>query len=188
MPDQETARERVLEAAGELFYARGVQAVGMDAVRGGSGVSLKRLYQLFPSKEALVLAYLRQRDARWRRALAEHVDTRAAPEEKIVAVFDWLHRWFSEPGFRGCAFVNSFGELGATSAEVAEEARHHKQAFHDYLTGLVTASGRPAALADQLALLAEGAITTAAISGTPEPADRARDAARLLMDATARTA
>lgn len=104
MPDQETARERVLEAAGELFYARGVQAVGMDAVRGGSGVSLKRLYQLFPSKEALVLAYLRQRDARWRRALAEHVDTRAAPEEKIVAVFDWLHRWFSEPGFRGCAF------------------------------------------------------------------------------------
>ncbi|MFF9072334.1 TetR/AcrR family transcriptional regulator [Streptomyces sp. NPDC014646] len=156
----------------------------MDAVRNGSGVSLKRLYQMFPSKETLVLEYLQQRDSQWRRALADHVDAQATPEDGIVAVFDWLYQWFSEPDYRGCAFINSFGELGAISAEVAEQARHHKKAFHDYLTGLVKASGRPAELADQLALLAEGAITTAAISGTPEPAHQARDAARLLMHAS----
>ncbi|MFI0462873.1 TetR/AcrR family transcriptional regulator [Saccharopolyspora sp. 5N102] len=181
MLDQETARERVLEAAEELFYSRGIQAVGMDAVRNASGVSLKRLYQVFPSKEALVREFLHYRDLRWRRALAVHVDAQPTPEERIVAVFDWLHTWFSEPDYRGCAFINSFGELGAVSAEVAEQARQHKQAFQDYLAGLVAATGRPAELAEQLALLAEGAITTAAISGSPEPALRARDAARLLM-------
>ncbi|AEW99193.1 TetR/AcrR family transcriptional regulator [Streptantibioticus cattleyicolor] len=187
MLDHETARTRVLEAAEELFYGRGVQAVGMDAVRHASGVSLKRLYQLFPSKEELVLEFLRQRDARWQRALADHVDARPTPEERITAVFDWLHTWFSDPGYRGCAFINSFGELGAVSPEVAEEARHHKKTFHDYLAGLVAAAGRPAGLAGQLALLAEGAITTAAIFGTPEPAHQARDAALLLLRTPAST-
>lgn len=182
--DREAARERVLEAAGELFYSRGIQAVGIDAVRNASGVSLKRLYQVFPSKEALVLEFLQQRDSRWQRALAAYADVQPTPEERIAAVFDWLYKWFSEPDYRGCAFINSFGELGAVSPGVAEQARHHKKAFHDYLAGLVTASGRPAALADQLALLAEGAMITAAIFGTPEPAHRARDAAHLLVHHT----
>jgi AcrR family transcriptional regulator len=62
--DSSVARERALDAAEELFYGRGVQSVGMDDVRGASGVSLKRLYQLFPSKEQLVEAYLERRDAR----------------------------------------------------------------------------------------------------------------------------
>lgn len=183
MLDQETARERALEAAEELFYSRGIQAVGMDAVRNASGISLKRLYGLFPSKEELVLEFLRQRDSRWQHALAGYVDAQPRTEERITAVFDWLYLWFSEPDYRGCAFINSFGELGAVSPEVAEQARHHKKAFHDYLAGLVRTSGRPAELADQLALLAEGAITTAAIFGTPEPAHQARDAARFLMHA-----
>ncbi|NEW76643.1 TetR/AcrR family transcriptional regulator [Streptomyces rhizosphaericus] len=181
MLDRESAREHVLEAAEELFYGRGIQTVGMDAVRDASGVSLKRLYQLFPSKEELVLEFLRQRDARWQRALADYADARPTPEERITAVFDWLYTWFSEPDYRGCAFINSFGELGAVSHEVAEQARHHKKIFHDYLAGLVAAAGHPAELADRLALLAEGAIITAAIFGTPEPAHQARDAARLLM-------
>ncbi|MET7794573.1 helix-turn-helix domain-containing protein, partial [Micrococcus luteus] len=68
------AREQALDAAEELFYARGIQTVGMDDIRGASGVSLKRLYQLFPAKELLVEAYLERRDVRWRRRLTEHVD------------------------------------------------------------------------------------------------------------------
>ncbi|KFG71183.1 TetR/AcrR family transcriptional regulator [Streptomyces mutabilis] len=186
MTDDEAARARALDAAEELFYARGVQAVGMDAVRNASSLSLKRLYQLFPSKEALVLQFLRRRDERWRQALARHVDTRTAPDERLLAVFDWLHAWFREPGFRGCAFINSFGELGGVSADVAEQARHHKQAFRDYLADLVAASGLPADLADQLLLLAEGAITTAAITGTAAPAVHARTAALALLRAHAR--
>ncbi|GHI02037.1 TetR family transcriptional regulator [Streptomyces cellostaticus] len=181
MAEQEPTRQRVLDAAGELFYSRGIQTVGMDAVRNASGVPLKRLYALFPSKDALVLEFLRQRDAQWLRALAGHVDAQPTPEERITAVFDWLYAWFSEPGYRGCAFINSFGELGAVSPQVAEQARHHKQAFHAYLTDLVEAAGRPAELAGRLALLAEGAIVTAALFATPEPARQARDAAHALL-------
>lgn len=175
------AEVRVLDAAEELFYARGLQAVGMDAIRGASGVSLKRLYQLFPSKDVLVEAYLRRRDERWRAALARHAEALPAGRERVLAVFDWLERWFAEDGFRGCAFVNSFGELGGVSPAVAEAARAHKDAFRRYLCDLVTEAGAPAPVGGQIALLAEGAIVTAAVSGDPGAARTAREAASVLL-------
>ena len=145
--DSAVARERALDAAEELFYGRGVQSVGMDDVRGTSGVSLKRLYQLFPAKELLVEAYLERRDTRWRGQLAE------------------------------------YAELGATSERVAGQVRAHKRAFRDYLGALVAAAGRPDALAGQLFLLAEGAMVTAGVTRSAEPAAEAREAARRLLDA-----
>ena len=117
------ATDRLLEAAEDLFYAHGVQAVGMDAVRARSGVSLKRLYQSFPSKNDLVEAYLRRRDERWRASLRDFVHARG---DDPLAVFDWLGNWFAEPGFRGCAFVNSFGEFGEPAPGIAAVIRKHK--------------------------------------------------------------
>ncbi|MFK8906063.1 TetR/AcrR family transcriptional regulator [Streptomyces sp. YS-3] len=181
--DTAVARERVLDAAGTLFYGRGVQSVGMDEIRAASGVSLKRLYSLFPAKEQLVEAYLERRDTVWRGRLAQEVESRAHPEERLLAVFDHLHRWFGEPGFRGCAWINAHGELGASSARVAAQARAHKSVFRAYLGSLVADAGLPERLADQLALLAEGAMVTAGIFGTGEPALRAREAAQALVAA-----
>lgn len=172
-----------LDAAEELFYSRGVHAVGMADIRDASGVSLRRLYQLFPHKEELVTAFLDRRDGVWRARLAEHVDRQTDPDLRVLAVFDWLHTWFSEPGFRGCAWVNCFGELGGTSPAVAQLARDHKAGFRRDLRALVRAAGRPVSLADHLLLLAEGAITTAAISGASLPARQAKAAARQLMQA-----
>jgi AcrR family transcriptional regulator len=177
------AREQALDAAEELFYGRGVQTVGMDDIRGASGVSLKRLYQLFPAKEQLVVAYLERRDIRWRQRLAEHVDRQGEPEQRVLAVFDWLGLWFAEPGFRGCAWINSYGELGATSPRVNAQVRAHKQAFKKYLADLVTDAELPAPLTDQLYLLAEGAMVTAGITGNADPAEQAGEAARLLVAA-----
>ncbi|MFE5585787.1 TetR/AcrR family transcriptional regulator [Kitasatospora sp. NPDC056531] len=181
--EYEDPRTRILDAAEELFYGQGVQAVGMDAVRAASGMTLRRVYQHFPSKNDLVEAYLRRRDGRWRASLAVHVaGAGGTPRDQVLAVFDWLGRWFAEPGFRGCAFVNAFGELGATTPAVAAAARHHKEEFAGYLAGLVEAAGAPPATAGHLALLAEGAITTAAIHGDPGAAADAKEAARLLLD------
>ncbi|MEU7281695.1 TetR/AcrR family transcriptional regulator [Streptomyces sp. NPDC045431] len=181
--DGEATRERILDAAEELFYGRGVRAVGMDAVRSASGVTLRRLYQLFPSKATLVEAYLLRRDTRWRDALAAYVDgVDGTPAARVLAVFDWLGRWFEEPGFRGCAFVNAFGELGS-SPEVARAARAHKEAFRRQVDDLVAEAGAAPAAGAQIALLAEGAITTAALTGSSEPARQAREAARLLLTA-----
>ncbi|MFJ8473464.1 TetR/AcrR family transcriptional regulator [Kitasatospora sp. NPDC094011] len=184
--DQPDPRTRILDAAEELFYGQGVQAVGMDAVRAASGLTLRRVYQHFPSKNELVEAYLLRRDARWRASLAVHVARAGGtPRDQLLSVFDWLGRWFAEPGFRGCAFVNSFGELGATSPAVAAAARHHKEEFAGFLAGLVEAVGAPPATALQLALLAEGAITVAAVHGDPSAAADARAAAGVLLDAAA---
>ncbi|MFF3469064.1 TetR/AcrR family transcriptional regulator [Streptomyces sp. NPDC002619] len=181
--DNAVAREQALDAAEKLFYGRGIQSVGMDDIRGASGVSLKRLYQLFPAKERLVEAYLERRDIRWRQRLAEHVDRRQEPAERILAVFDWLRQWFAEPDFRGCAWINSYGELGTTSPRVTTQVKAHKAAFKDYLGGLVADAGLPSPLADQLYLLAEGAMVTAGITRSTEPAEQAAEAARLLMEA-----
>jgi AcrR family transcriptional regulator len=179
--DSAVAREQALDAAEELFYARGIQSVGMDDIRGTSGVSLKRLYQLFPAKEQLVEAYLERRDVRWRGRLAEFVAGWEDPEQRILAVFDWLERWFGEHGFRGCAWINSYGELGATSARVAERVRAHKQAFRDYVGGLVADARLDPALAEAVYLLAEGAMVTAGITGSTAPAAQAREAVRMVL-------
>ncbi|MEA5367491.1 TetR/AcrR family transcriptional regulator [Amycolatopsis sp., V23-08] len=170
------ATDRLLEAAEELFYAHGVQAVGMDAVRARSGVSLKRLYQCFPAKNDLVEAYLLSRDERWRRSLREFVHARG---DDPLAVFDWLHDWFREPGFRGCAFVNSFGEFGQPAPGIAAAIRKHKDELRTYLRGLVRDHG----VADQLFSLVEGATVLAAITGDPGEASTARAAAKVLLAA-----
>jgi len=179
--DTEAATTRTLDAAEKLFYAKGIHAVGMDDIRDEAGVSLKRLYQLFPNKERLVTAFLQRRDVHWRGRLATHVSRAADADARLLAVFDWLGSWFREPGFRGCAWVNSFGELGATSPAVAAEARRHKDAVHAYLRELVAAAGRPRELADHLFLLVEGATTVAAISGSAAPARQAGTAAAELL-------
>lgn len=179
--DPATAREQALDAAEKLFYGRGVRSVGMDDIRSASGVSLKRLYQLFPAKEQLVEAYLERRDVRWRGRLAEFVARREDPSDRILAVFDWLEGWFGEPGFRGCAWINAYGELGAGSERVARQVRAHKEAFRDHLAALVAGAGLPAGLTGPLFLLAEGAMVTAGITGSAGPAAEAREAARHLL-------
>ena len=181
--DSAVAREQALDAAEKLFYGRGIQSVGMDDVRGTSGVSLKRLYQLFPAKEQLVEAYLERRDERWRGRLAAYVEAHEDPRRRILAVFDWLELWFGEDDFRGCAWINAYGELGATSARVLTQVGAHKRAFRDYLGSLVSAAELPAVLAGQLYLLAEGAMVTAGIARSTEPAGQARAAAEVLLEA-----
>lgn len=172
-------RETLLDAAERLFYERGVQAVGMDEVRAASGLPLKRIYRFFPAKEALVVAMLQRRDQRWRSDLVAYVERVAQPRARVLAVFDWLADWFARPGFRGCAWINAFGELGTSSPAVLAEVRSHKQAFYDQIEVWVEATGVPVASA--VFLLAEGAMVTAGISGDPASAGHARAAVATLL-------
>ncbi|WP_017572413.1 TetR/AcrR family transcriptional regulator [Nocardiopsis halotolerans] len=172
-------REALLDAAEALFYERGVQAVGMDAVREAAGLSLKRIYALFATKEDLVVEVLRRRDRRWRASLTEYVEPREDPRERVLSLFDWLERWFAEPGFRGCAWINAYGELGSASPAVLAEVRSHKRAFHDQIASWVNAATD--APAEPVCLLAEGAIVTASITGDPGAARAGQEAARALI-------
>ena len=122
------------------------------------------------------------RHRKWTDGVASAVARETQPRERLLAVYDFLASWFTEEDFRGCAFINSFGELGGTSPRVAEIVRSHKDDFQKYLSGLTAEMGAPPALAPQLAILADGAQTTAAISGSAEPARQAREAAEVLID------
>ena len=176
-------RDLIVAAADRLFYRRGIQSVGMDEVRTESGVPLKRLYAAFPSKDALVLEVLRTRRQTWDAGLAAAASTAATAEARLLAVYDFLDDWFRTDDFRGCGFINAFGELGAVSPAVAGIAQQQKDDFQAYVSRLVEQLGAPPLLAAQLALLAEGAQTTAAISGRPDAAAQARAAAETLIGA-----
>jgi AcrR family transcriptional regulator len=182
MTDIASDRDRIIEAAERLFYTRGIQAVGMDAVRTEAGVPLKRLYAAFPSKDALMIAVMQYQTGIWDSGIAAAAENASTPEQKLLAIFDFLDGWFRTDTFRGCGFINAFGELGASSPGVAEVAHGQKEAFQRYVQGLVSELGAPPALAPQLALLAEGAQTTAAISGVPDAAAHARAAAKTLIE------
>lgn len=173
----------VIEVADRLFYERGIQAVGMAELRREVDLPLKKLYALFPSKQAIVFAVLDRRHRIWTAGLQKRIDATADPRRKLLAVYDYLADWFAEDSFRGCAFINAFGELGSQSPDIAERTREHKESFQRVLAGLVADAGGNPALAPQLALLAEGAQTTAAISGSPEAAQQARQAAEILINA-----
>ncbi|WP_338703476.1 TetR/AcrR family transcriptional regulator [Streptomyces sp. Q6] len=165
---------------GRLPGERGVRGVGMDEVRAASGLPLKRIYRLFAAKDDLVVAMLARRDIRWRGDLTAFVEQVEDPRERVLAVFDRLARWFAEPGFRGCAWINIHGELGSTSEAVLAEVRSHKREFHDQLARWARAAG--VTRTEPLFLLAEGAIVTAGITGDPTAAAHAREAAAVLLD------
>lgn len=176
-------REQVLDAADRLYYSRGIQAVGMDELRAAAGVPLKRLYRLFASKDAIVAEVLRRRHALWEEGLTAAVIAAGTPRDRLLAIYDYLAGWFAQGDFHGCMFINAFGELGGCSSEVADLTREHKAGFQAYVAELVEVAGGPPVLAAQLAILAEGAQTTAAISGSPDAAAQARAAAVTLIDA-----
>ncbi|MGI4896575.1 MAG: hypothetical protein ACRYF3_15830, partial [Janthinobacterium lividum] len=132
-------------------------------------------------KEAILEAFLQRRDQRWRSQLADFVEQRPDPYDRVMAVFDWLERWFTEPGFRGCGWINAFGELGGTSTTVQREVVKHKTLFKQQLTDWVAAAGANEAVAEQLFLLTEGAMVTAGITGDPSSARTAKAAAQHLM-------
>lgn len=180
--DDGTARAKIVDAASGLFYARGFTAVGMDELRAVSGVPLKRLYRLFPSKDAIVEEVLLTWEGIWTAGITAQVESAQVPRDRLLAVYDFLAGWFASEGFRGCAFINSFGEVGGASGRIAEIVRGQKKGFQDYLAQVATDAGAPDSLAPQLAILAEGAITTAAIAASAEPARQARAAAEVLID------
>ncbi len=174
-------RTQIVDAADTLFYGRGIGQVGMDAVRDAAGVSLRALYKEFPSKEDLIVAVLGKRHEMWTSGVQAKVGSIDEPRARLLAVYDYLADWFAEADFRGCGFINAFAELGPASPRVAETVREHKADFQRYVDRLVAQAGGPAALGPQLAILAEGAQTTAAIAGTADAAADARAAAETLI-------
>lgn len=178
------ARQRILETADRLFYQNGVRAVGIDRIIAEAGVAKMSLYKHFPSKDDLIVAVLQYREGQvleFFRASMERHGRRT--KDTLRAFFAALKEWFESPGFRGCAFQNAAVELAEPAHAGTQFVRDHKRRFTEILRGFVEESvGKsPTRLVPMIALLVEGAIVTAVITGTPDAAEVARDAALKLV-------
>lgn len=176
------AAARVLDVASQLFYDRGIHAVGVDTIAEAAQVTKKTIYDRFRSKDNLISAYLERRDQQYRQWLADWI-TEHADVEPLLSVFDGLQVWMTERGPRGCAFVNAYGELADPDHPAQRIARDQKAWLRDYLQELATVAGhdRPADLASQLLALHEGAVVLYSAGADPRAATAAREAAAVLI-------
>lgn len=153
--------QRIVEAAEDLFYHRGITAVGVDLVAEHSGASKRTLYNQFGSKEQLVAAYLSARDARWRALTETAVAACTSPVEAVTAPFIALEEW-SRTNTRGCAFLNALAELPDQDDPARTIALDQKLWLQELFERLAEVAGAaaPSHLATQLLLLHEGALAT----------------------------
>src|SRR5436190_19889970 len=169
-------KERILETADKLFYLQGIRAVGVDTIAAEIGISKRTLYNHFPSKDALITAYLQRRFVQVR-------PSSKPPAEQILATFDSLERRFAAKDFRGCPFVNAVAELGSEDKAVRKIAIAFKESrrlwFRDRLTELGVKDAE--ALATQLVLLVDGSIAQDLVRDDPAMARAAKEAARVLL-------
>jgi len=176
LPAKQTMKERILETADRLFYLQGIRAIGVDTIAAEIGISKRTLYNHFPSKDALISAYLARR-------FVQPPPSDKLPVEQILGTFDRLERGFASKGFRGCPFVNAVAELGSEDQAVRKIAIAFKESrriwFRDLLMQLDIADSE--GLATQLALLVDGAIAQDLVRGDPSMARAAKEAAKVLL-------
>jgi AcrR family transcriptional regulator len=175
-PPKQTMKERILETADKLFYLQGIRAIGVDTIAAKVGISKRTLYNHFPSKDALISAYLARRFVQPR-------PSDKPPAEQILGIFDSLERRFSAKDFRGCPFVNAVAELGAEDQPVRKIAIAFKESRRIWFRNLLVqlSVGDAESLATQLALLVDGSIVQDLVRGDPLMARAAKQAAKVLL-------
>jgi AcrR family transcriptional regulator len=183
-PAQPDARERILDTAYELFSQRGIQAVGVDEVIERAGVAKATLYRHFPSKDELVLAFLKQREQRWTRDWVEAEARRrgSTPEEQLLSIFDAFDEWFRRDDFEGCSFINVLLELPQAHPASRASVRHLEN-IRSLVRQLADEAGvrQPISFTHSWHIIMKGSIIAAA-EGDIEAARRGKSMARLLLD------
>jgi AcrR family transcriptional regulator len=179
-----SASRRLLDAASELFYAEGVQSVGIDRIIEKAGVAKASLYNTFGSKEALVAAYLEERHAGTTGRLMAAIASAEAPRERILAVFAAQAELFAEPDFRGCAFAAAASEA-PSGGRVEQAADDYRAWILGMFRDLAADAGAadPEMLAAQLQVIYDGAGLGARMDRRPDVAVSARAAVNALLDA-----
>ena len=180
-------RERLLDAASELFYAQGVQTVGIDRIIEHAGVAKASLYSSYGSKEELVRAYLAARHAGTLDRLRQEVKAHEDPKARLLAVFDAQARIFAQPDFRGCAFVTASAEA-PHGGLIEQAADDYRADIRELFTELATQAGvaDPGLLAWQLQLIYDGGGLSARMDRSAGVAPVARVAAEALINAAPR--
>jgi AcrR family transcriptional regulator len=182
--DPALARQRLLDAADELFYREGVHRVPIDRVIEKAGVPAETLLEAFGSADALIRTYLRARHTRLQDAVTRALPRYRTPRDRLLGVFEIQGQSFVEPGYRGCALVTASAEAlpGEVVLEVATE-------YRDWLNNLfldlafAAEVPHPEELAEQLVVLFDGAAVSAWMDSRPSTVNTSRAIAEALVDA-----
>ena len=181
-----SARDRLLDTAAELFYRDGIRAVGIDTIVDRSGVARMTLYRHFASKDDLIAAYLERQDGLFRAWLEGAVGDPGTPLlERVRGLFDAMGAVLVATDLRGCPFQNAAAEFPDSAHPAHAVPAANKRWMRARLRSLAEEGGvdDADALAGQLVLLIEGALASAAVLSSAEPAVEARDAALKLAAA-----
>jgi AcrR family transcriptional regulator len=182
--DAESARQRLLEAATQLFCRYGINATGVDAVIDEAKTAKTTLYRIFGSKEGLIEAVLEHEGQRWRDWFIGGMEAgNAAPRTKLMRIFPLLKEWFSEDRFYGCPFINAIGEHDKADERLRAITIKHKSVVLSRIERLAAEANvpNPGALAHQIGLLIDGAIIAAMVTRNPKVADDAASVLRVLI-------
>ncbi|MBD3648575.1 MAG: TetR/AcrR family transcriptional regulator [Pseudomonadales bacterium] len=179
-----SARERLINAAYDLFAAHGIAQVGIDRILGESGCAKASLYNHFKSKTDLALAFLERREQRWTREWLEARVRKGSdgPEAQLLSVFDVFDAWFRQDEFEGCSFINVLLESEKDS-EIHNSATEHLAKIRSIIVELAEAARltMPVQFAHAWHMLMKGSII-AAEEGNRDAAEDAQRAARLVLE------
>jgi AcrR family transcriptional regulator len=183
------ARERILQAVDELFYRDGVRAVGVDSVIEYAGVNKMSLYRNFASKDALIAAYVEDRNRQYWAWWDGIMERRGPdPRRQLIGLFEELQARTLRKGYRGCPFVNIAAELSDAGHPARRLVAANKRELKRRLRALAQAAGAKdaEALADSLLLLMEGAYAGSQTCGADGPLTALARTAQVLIDAQCR--
>ncbi|MFD4401930.1 TetR/AcrR family transcriptional regulator [Nocardia sp. NPDC058499] len=175
------AAQRILDTAAELFYTRGIHAVGVDTIAAESGVTKRTLYDRFGSKDGLLVTYLEQRDRRWRTLIEARLTDRTDPVERVLTPFHVLPEWLPD-NTRGCSFINAYAELPEPDHPGRQVIVAEKTWLYELFDQLLAEAGAAdhETVAVQLLSLHEGAIISYSITERRDAAAAVHAAAEQL--------
>jgi AcrR family transcriptional regulator len=159
-PRVSEARERLLRTASALFYGEGIRAVGVDRVIAEAGVTRATFYRHFPSKDDLVVAYLRSVDEAVRAVAGPRAGTPPEAAAQLRAIVDAMAETLCSRGFRGCSFINAAAEFPDPHSPVHRAVAEHRRWLADLFTADLAAAGHPdpEGAAAHLMMLRDGAM------------------------------
>jgi len=185
MKKQVAPRDQVFQTAARMFYQHGYSAIGVDSITAESGIGKMTLYRHYPSKDDLIVAYLKDSDTVFWNGFDQITKDAPTAREKLLAFFESLQEYVTTPACYGCPFLNVATEYPETEYSGHQVAIEHKQSVRVRFRQLAKEAGakKPEVLADQLFLLMDGAYMASRMFGAKNPASHLAQAAQALIDA-----
>ena len=183
---KQTVKDRLIDTATRLFYQQGYNNTGINQILEESGVAKASMYQHFKAKEDLGLLFLQRMNDTMKTDLSVFINSRTAPREQLLSLFDFVLSFFQTKDFRGCWSLNTLAEIPKDATMLREEILKQKFETRELILQLVKdakVSETPEHLANQLYLLYEAALVESELFKEAWPIEEAKQAAERLIDA-----